>query len=97
MSSAGAVLNCSICSLLILLFSSRTMQPDHHLQQDWHQKHLEIHDKYPEKFGPEILTEKNHNFQTLPTYYGNVCLRFIPVFDIVVHRSPEYLLCRRKD
>jgi len=67
----------------------RTMQPDHHLQQDWHTKHLEIHEKYPEKFGPEVLTEKNHNFQTLPTYYGNVCLRFIPVFDIVVHRFLE--------
>lgn len=25
----------------------------------------------------------------MPTYFGNVCLRFIPVFDIVVHRFLE--------
>jgi len=67
----------------------RTMSPEHHLLDDWHQKHLEIHDKFPEKFAPDVLTEKNHNFQTLPMYFGNVCLRFIPVFDIVVHRFLE--------
>ena len=67
----------------------RTMSPEHHLLDDWHQKHLEIHDKFPEKFAPDVLTEKSHNFQTLPMYFGNVCLRFIPVFDIVVHRFLE--------
>jgi len=69
----------------------RTMNPDHHLQQDWHEKHLEIHQKFPEKFAPEVVTEEAQAAQptTLPIYYGNVCLRFIPVFDVVVHRFLE--------
>ena len=65
------------------------MSPEHHLLDDWHKKHLEIHEKFPEKFAPEVLTERSNNFQTLPMYFGNVCLRFIPVFDIVVHRFLE--------
>ena len=64
------------------------MSPDHHLLDDWHQKHLEFHTQFPEKFCPDALSERLH-FQTLPTYFGNVCLRFIPVFDIVVHRFLE--------
>jgi len=28
-------------------------------------------------------------YQNLPVYFGNVCLRFLPVFDIVVHRYLE--------
>merc|ERR1719443_879264 len=52
-------------------------------------KHLEIHNQFPENFSPPALTDKIQNFQTLPTYFGNVCLRFIPVFDIVVHRFLE--------
>jgi len=67
----------------------RNMSPEHHLLEDWHQKHLEIHSKFPEKFAPDVITEKNPSFQTLPMYFGNVCLRFIPVFDIVVHRFLE--------
>ena len=62
------------------------MSPDHQLLDDWHQKHLEIHSQFPEDFSPAALTNKANNFQTLPTYFGNVCLRFIRVFDIVVHR-----------
>ena len=57
--------------------------------QDWHDKHLEIHGSHPEKFAPDVITEKSHGYQTLPIYYGHVCLRFIPVFDIVVHRFLE--------
>ena len=64
----------------------RIMSPDHQLLEDWHIKHLEVDKMFPEKFSPEFLTSKIQNFQTLPTYFGNVCLRFIPVFDIVVHR-----------
>lgn len=29
--------------------------------------------------------------QYLPIYFGNVCLRFLPVFDIVIHRFLELL------
>merc|ERR1719319_1424076 len=63
------------------------MNPAQHLQQDWHEKHMEIHQKFPEKFSPDVPGEENQ--ATLPIYYGNVCLRFIPVFDVVVHRFLE--------
>jgi len=69
----------------------RTMNPDHHLQQDWHEKHLEIHQNFPEKFAADLPTEEAQATPTLPIYYGNVCLRFIPVFDVVVHRFLELL------
>lgn len=29
--------------------------------------------------------------QYLPIYFGNVCLRFLPVFDIIIHRFLELL------
>jgi mediator of RNA polymerase II transcription subunit 23 len=32
----------------------RTMLPDHHLQQNWHEKHMEIHNKFPEQFSLEL-------------------------------------------
>lgn len=51
-------------------------------QANWHEKHLDFHRKYPEKFAPEE-TSGCH------PYFGNVCLRFLPVFDIVVHRFLE--------
>ena len=53
---------------------------DHQLQTDFHSKHMEYHEKFPEKFGVE------GDLPSLPTYFGNVCLRLIPVFDIVIHR-----------
>ena len=58
------------------------MSPEHHLTKDFHTKHMELHQKYPEKFHPD----SENTTPSLPTYFGNVCLRFIPVFDIVVHR-----------
>ena len=60
----------------------KTMSPEHHLTKDFHSKHMELHQKYPEKFHPD----SENTTPSLPTYFGNVCLRFIPVFDIVVHR-----------
>ena len=52
--------------------------------------------KYPEKLYFEGLAEQvNPPVQTqhqyLPIYFGNVCLRFLPVFDIVIHRFLELL------
>ena len=40
--------------------------------QDWHEKHMEIHKAFQEKFSPDVLVEKT---LPLPVYYGNVCLR----------------------
>ncbi len=64
--------------------------------RDFHKCHLEFHQKFPERFSPledpELAklvdpgSSSPTSFQTMPVYFGNVCLRFIPVFDIVVHR-----------
>ncbi|MEQ2188391.1 Mediator of RNA polymerase II transcription subunit 23, partial [Goodea atripinnis] len=52
--------------------------------------------KYPEKLYFEGLAEQvspplQMQPQYLPIYFGNVCLRFLPVFDIVIHRFLELL------
>ncbi|XP_014240192.1 mediator of RNA polymerase II transcription subunit 23 [Cimex lectularius] len=65
--------------------------PQHWKQSNWHEKHLAFHRNYPEKFAPEGILEAtgSSSFQSLPVYFGNVCLRFLPVFDIVIHRCLE--------
>ncbi len=71
-----------------------TISPEHYLTKDFHKAHLELHQKYPERFFPEecaaaqqqLQADQINPFSTLPIYCGNVCLRFIAVFDIVVHR-----------
>uniref|UniRef100_M3ZY67 Mediator of RNA polymerase II transcription subunit 23 n=1 Tax=Xiphophorus maculatus TaxID=8083 RepID=M3ZY67_XIPMA len=70
--------------------------PEHWLQSDWHNKHMNYHKKYPEKLYFEGLAEQvspplQLQTQYLPIYFGNVCLRFLPVFDIVIHRFLELL------
>ncbi|KAK6627240.1 Mediator of RNA polymerase II transcription subunit 23 [Polyplax serrata] len=67
--------------------------PEHWKQSNWHEKHLAFHRKYPEKFAPEGILEQSSGasspYHSLPVYFGNVCLRFLPVFDIVIHRYLE--------
>jgi mediator of RNA polymerase II transcription subunit 23 len=59
--------------------------PEHWKLSQWHEKHLAFHAKFPEKFVPEeARTQQPHS-----VYFGNVCLRFLPVFDIVIHRFLE--------
>ncbi|XP_068198883.1 mediator of RNA polymerase II transcription subunit 23 isoform X3 [Antennarius striatus] len=70
--------------------------PEHWLQSDWHNKHMTYHKKYPEKLYFEGLADEVNppmqlQPQYLPIYFGNVCLRFLPVFDIVIHRFLELL------
>uniref|UniRef100_A0A8C5NER4 Mediator of RNA polymerase II transcription subunit 23 n=1 Tax=Gouania willdenowi TaxID=441366 RepID=A0A8C5NER4_GOUWI len=70
--------------------------PEHWLQSDWHSKHMNYHKKYPEKLYFEGLADQvsppmQLQPQYLPIYFGNVCLRFLPVFDIVIHRFLELL------
>lgn len=55
-----------------------------------------FYQKYPEKLYFEGLAEQVNppmqlQPQYLPIYFGNVCLRFLPVFDIVIHRFLELL------
>lgn len=47
--------------------------------------------KHPEKYYHDFLAENNipSKGQTLPSFFSNVCLRFIPVFDLIIHRALE--------
>ena len=65
--------------------------PDHWKQSNWHEKHLAFHRKFPEKFAPEGILDQSSGSpnQSFPAYFGNVCLRFIPILDIVLHRYLE--------
>ncbi|KAF2353316.1 Mediator complex subunit Med23 [Trinorchestia longiramus] len=74
-------------------FVSENM-PDHWNHNNWYEQHMAFHRKYPEKFSPESLVggggggQSGHH-QTLPIYFTNVCLRFLPVLDIIIHRFLE--------
>ncbi|XP_075165990.1 mediator complex subunit 23 [Haematobia irritans] len=59
--------------------------PDHWKQNNWHEKHLSFHQKYPEKFAPD----ESASHPPLPVYFSNVCLRFLPVLDVVITRFIE--------
>lgn len=50
-----------------------------------HEKHVTFHQQFREKFSPDESVTHNQ----LPVYFGNVCLRFLPVLDIVIHRFLE--------
>lgn len=45
-------------------------------------RNLQFHQTYPEKF--------IHDEMTMPVCFGNVCLRVLPVIDIVIHRLIEF-------
>lgn len=44
-----------------------------------HEKHLAFHRRYPETFASEEQGTSTSPYQSLPVYFGNVCLRFLPV------------------
>ncbi|XP_050057825.1 mediator of RNA polymerase II transcription subunit 23-like [Aphis gossypii] len=78
----GAEFRARVCEFV------KENSPEHWKQSNWHDKHLAFHRKYPEKFAPEGILDPA-SYQPLPVYFGNVCLRFLPVFDIVIHRYLE--------
>ena len=64
---------------------------EHWAQSVWHEIHMAFHKKYQERFfyeGPQDLSNPAQH-QYLPVYFGNVCLRFIPVLDLTIHRFLE--------
>lgn len=70
------------------------MMPSHeHWRSD--SKCQEINAKFlnqfPDKYYHDYMTENNmrSNGQTLPSFFSNVCLRVLPVFDIIIHRALE--------
>lgn len=74
---------------------------EHQLATDFHQVHLDFYKDFPERFTPGELGSEAAaggnggqaavaaSQQPFPIYFSNVCVRFIPVFDIVVHRFLE--------
>jgi mediator of RNA polymerase II transcription subunit 23 len=61
--------------------------PEYWKQTNWHEKHLAFHHEFPEKY--ITSDEQGSMHSTLPVYFGNVCLRFLPVLDIIIHRYLE--------
>eukprot|EP00116_Pleurobrachia_bachei_P000688 sb/3460950/ len=60
--------------------------------RDWTATHIDYHQKYPEHqyFVKSDFPGPNQGgCNYLPVYYTNLCLRFIPVLDLVLHRLIE--------
>lgn len=80
-------------------FVKDTDSAEHWTLSDWHTKHMNYHSKFPESFFFEGLDavaghEEEatvHEKKYLPVYFGNLTLRFLPVFDLVVHRLLELM------
>lgn len=60
--------------------------PEHWKHNDWHSRHVDFLNNHPEKFFFENDTKSS---QSLPVYFSNICLRFIPVMDVIIHRFLE--------
>ena len=92
--------NSKVCLLICMLLLEREEfkkrveyfvaenSPEHWKQSDWHAKHVAFQEKYPEKLFFENL-EGVSSHQYLPVYFSNICLRFIPVIDVIIHRFIE--------
>lgn len=57
--------------------------PEYWKLSNYNEKHVAFHKEFPEKFVP-FVPEEHYS-----TFFGNVCLRFLPVLDIVIHRYLE--------
>ncbi|KAG9510935.1 Mediator of RNA polymerase II transcription subunit 23, partial [Fragariocoptes setiger] len=55
--------------------------------------HNKFQQQFPEKYYFDCLAEITKNpqasQQALPSYFSNVCLRFLPIFDLLIHRALE--------
>uniref|UniRef100_A0A6G1S8A1 Mediator of RNA polymerase II transcription subunit 23 n=1 Tax=Aceria tosichella TaxID=561515 RepID=A0A6G1S8A1_9ACAR len=70
------------------------MMPSHeHWRQDISCQDLNAKflSQNPEKYYHDYMLENNirSNGATLPSFFSNVCLRALPVFDIIIHRALE--------
>lgn len=70
------------------------MMPSHeHWRQDnnCQEVNAKFLEQYPEKYYHDYMAENNirSSGQTLPSFFSNVCLRVLPVFDIIIHRALE--------
>ncbi|KAL9655374.1 hypothetical protein ABK040_011215 [Willaertia magna] len=69
-------------------FLSLKVNPNHFEEEDYYEKHLIYHQIYPETFGITTVNE-NIELHSKPCYYGNVCLRMIPILDLLCRRLVE--------
>lgn len=71
----------------------KIQSPEHYKEGiNCHKINNEFLKAFPEKYYHDFLLENNmpSKDQTLPTYFGNICLRFLPVLDILIHRTIEW-------
>lgn len=66
----------------------RDNSPEHWKKADWSTRHAAFNDKFPEKLFFEYL-EIPSGHKYLPVYYSNICLRFLPVIDVIIQRFIE--------
>lgn len=74
----------------------RMYSPEHWKDNpNCYSSHKEFQSRYPQKYYVDYLAEMNvqTNSTTLPTYFSTTCLRFIPVFDLLIHRALELRMC----
>lgn len=64
------------------------MHVNHWEEPDYFTKHTRYHEKYPESWGIHFSPTPTPT-QNLPSYYGNLCLRIIPVLDLLARRLIE--------
>lgn len=67
--------------------------PEHWKYSNWAEKHAAYHSQYPEEFYFKHLQEAsvqgNANATTLQPMFSNLCLRLLPIFDVIIHRIIE--------
>nr|XP_027200115.1 mediator of RNA polymerase II transcription subunit 23-like [Dermatophagoides pteronyssinus] len=69
--------------------------PEHWKQKNWNEMQQNFLKKYPEKYYFDHLQDVNNlgNAMNIPPIFSNICLRILPVFDIIIHRLIEMLSC----
>ncbi|XP_065843530.1 mediator of RNA polymerase II transcription subunit 23-like isoform X2 [Oscarella lobularis] len=74
----------------ITVFLQEGINPEHWKHEEWFSKNGNLHKAYPEYMYFEGLQGQNPSQKTyLPTYFGNFCLRFIPILELMVNRCFE--------
>ena len=65
----------------------RDNSPDYWKQSNWHERQYEFLKKYPEKLYYDRIHDPNSHW--FPVQFSNICLRFLPILDMIVHRYLE--------
>lgn len=63
--------------------------PDYWSSDNLHEKQNAFQSKYSEKFFFEFISDQTNKQTVYPYYFSNVCLRFLPVLDLIIHRYLE--------